>query len=84
VTIRTPLIPGWNDDEEVIGAIAARARALGFRDMHLLPFHRLGQTKYDLLGLSHPFRETVPLSAARLRRLRDRAAATGMRITLGG
>jgi pyruvate formate lyase activating enzyme len=84
VTIRTPLIPGWNDDEEIISAIAARARALGFWEMHLLPFHRLGQTKYDLLGLPHPFREAAPLSEARLRRLRDRAAATGMRVTLGG
>ena len=84
VTIRTPLIPGWNDDEEIIGAIAARARRLGFCDLHLLPFHRLGQTKYDLLGLPHPFRETAPLTEARLRRLRDRAAAGGMRVTLGG
>jgi pyruvate formate lyase activating enzyme len=84
VTIRTPLIPGWNDDEEIIGAIAARARALGLRDLHLLPFHRLGQTKYDLLGLPHPLRETAPLPETRLRRLRDRAAATGMRVTLGG
>lgn len=84
VTVRTPLIPGWNDDAEVVGAIAARAYAFGLREMHLLPFHRLGQTKYHLLGIPYPFQEAPPLSEARLRELQARAAAAGMRVTLGG
>ena len=51
--IRTPVIPGVNDNEADISAIASFARSLGsVREHHLLPYHRLGQDKYAGLGRS--------------------------------
>ena len=51
VTVRVPTIPGYNDSEENIAATARFARSLG-EDVavHLLPYHRLGESKNQSLG----------------------------------
>lgn len=52
--IRVPVIPTFNDTENEIGNIAAFAASLtGVREIHLLPYHRMGKDKYD--GLSRPY-----------------------------
>lgn len=52
--IRVPVIPIFNDTENEIGNIAAFAASLtGVREIHLLPYHRMGKDKYD--GLSRPY-----------------------------
>lgn len=54
LSIRIPVIPGFNDTPEEIGAIAAFTKTLGnVKRMHLLPYHRLGQDKYE--GLNRPY-----------------------------
>lgn len=54
LSIRIPVIPGFNDTPEEIGAIAAFTKSLGnVKRMHLLPYHRLGQDKYE--GLNRPY-----------------------------
>jgi pyruvate formate lyase activating enzyme len=48
---RTPLIPGVNADEEHIRAVLAFIRPhKNVIDYELLPYHRFGLGKYDLLG----------------------------------
>lgn len=49
--IRVPVIPTFNDTAEEIRRIAQFAAELpGVRRLHLLPYHRLGQDKYQRLG----------------------------------
>lgn len=51
--IRTPVIPGFNDTAEDIGAIAEfLGRYENFR-YELLPYHRFGERKYRMLGRSY-------------------------------
>ena len=54
LSIRIPVIPGFNDTPEEIRDIAVFTRELGHvKRLHLLPYHRLGQDKYD--GLNSPY-----------------------------
>lgn len=54
LVIRVPVIPTFNDSPEEIAAIARFADKLqGVERLHLLPYHRLGQGKYE--GLSRPY-----------------------------
>lgn len=54
LSIRVPVIPGFNDTPEEIRDIAAYTRELqNVKRMHLLPYHRLGQDKYE--GLGRPY-----------------------------
>ncbi|WP_407436312.1 glycyl-radical enzyme activating protein [Lelliottia sp.] len=51
ITIRVPLIPGFNADEASIKAITRfAADKLNVREIHFLPYHTLGMNKYTLLG----------------------------------
>ena len=52
-----PVIPGWNDDEENLTASAAVLRELGFPRVVLLPYHRMGSSKY--LQLERPYTVTA-------------------------
>ena len=51
IIIRVPVIPGFNDNEEEIGKIAAFFRQYGKpKKIELLPYHRLGENKNAALG----------------------------------
>lgn len=49
VTVRTPVIPGFNDNEDEIGAILAWLAPYPRVAYELLPYHRFGAEKYRLL-----------------------------------
>lgn len=51
MTIRVPLIQGFNADTDSIKAITEfAADKLGAQEIHFLPYHTLGINKYSLLG----------------------------------
>lgn len=51
---RIPLIPGFNDDVENLTATAKYIRKVGgIREVHVLPYHRLGVSKYALMGYAY-------------------------------
>ena len=54
VTVRVPVIPGFNDTADAISDIAEMvAMYAPGTTVHLLPYHRYGQQKYDMLGLDY-------------------------------
>jgi pyruvate formate lyase activating enzyme len=51
VLLRLPLVPGVNDDEENLRAVGGLAREIGpTHGAELMPYHRIGQGKYERLG----------------------------------
>lgn len=61
LVIRVPVIPGFNDTPEEIKGIAQFADKLpGVGKIHLLPYHRLGQDKYDGLGREYLMKDALP------------------------
>ena len=54
MVIRVPIIPECDDSPENVRSIAEFARTLkGVKEIHLLPYHRLGESKYDRLGKTY-------------------------------
>lgn len=83
--IRVPVIPSFNDTPEEIRAIAGFAKALpGVHRLHLLPYHRLGQDKYDALGREYTMREFSPLPDEKMRYLLSVAEESGLICQIGG
>lgn len=63
LVIRVPVVPTFNDTPEEIKSIAEFADKLpGVEKIHLLPYHRLGQDKYDGLGRKYTLTEILPPS----------------------
>ena len=61
LSIRVPVIPTFNDTPEEIRDIACFADKLGgVERIHLLPYHRLGQDKYEGLGREYLMKEILP------------------------
>jgi len=54
ITVRTPLIPGFNDSVEDISAVIGLVSGLPGVRYELLPYHRLGTPKYEYLGREYP------------------------------
>ncbi len=60
VTARIPIISGYNDSPAYCINLCEILRKAGVKNVHLLPFHRLGSSKYDSLGIYYPYRDTHP------------------------
>jgi pyruvate formate lyase activating enzyme len=54
ILARTPVIPGFNDSEEAIAAIAEFLKPYAGVRYELLPYHRLGTQKYHFLDRVPP------------------------------
>lgn len=59
ISVRTPVIPDFNDSEADIGAILDFLNALPNVSYELLPYHRLGRQKYEFLGRAYPMTDTL-------------------------
>lgn len=61
LSIRVPVIPTFNDTPEEIRDIAWFADKLpGVKRIYLLPYHRLGQDKYEGLGREYLMKDILP------------------------
>jgi len=85
VIVRVPVVPRMNDSEENIRAVATFARMLkGVREIHLLAYHRLGESKYPRLSTSYKLRGLAPPTQASMEELKNIASRSGLMVTVGG
>lgn len=84
VIVRVAVIPGYNDDLENLHNIAAFARQIGVREIHLLPYHRMGEPKYGRLGRAYLLKEVKPHTREELAQMAAELTFHGVKIQIGG
>jgi pyruvate formate lyase activating enzyme len=86
LSIRVPVIPTFNDTPEEIKDIAQFADKLpGVKRIHLLPYHRLGQDKYDGLGRDYLMRGILPPTNEHMQMLKKLVTEnTNLECIIGG
>ncbi len=57
MVLRMPVVPGFNDSADNAQATAAFLCEIGQSEINLLPFHRLGASKYEQLGMTYAYAE---------------------------
>lgn len=62
VQVRVPLIPRFNADAENVLGICRYLSNMGVTTVEILPYHRLGSSKYEAMGLEYAYRDTQPMS----------------------
>ena len=77
--MRTEVIPGANDSEEEIAAIARFVSEAGGKEMELLAYHALGSGKYRQLGMAYELAGIRPPSDEHLAKLREIVASFGLK-----
>ena len=83
--IRVPVIPGFNDTAQEIEGIAEFASSLpNVREIHLLPYHRMGQGKYEGLNRPYLMGDVPPPTAEKMDLLLKVCQGYGLITRLGG
>ncbi|GAB6149566.1 glycyl-radical enzyme activating protein [Clostridium novyi] len=85
IVIRVPVIPGVNDDEENIRNTAKFAMSLnGVKEVNLLPYHRLGENKYDYLGYEYKMKDLEVPGDDNINKLKSIVEQYGLNCKIGG
>lgn len=84
VVARMPIIPGFTDDATCVASNVSRIRELGVTRVDVLPFHQLGQGKYDSLGRAYGLRDVPQLSERDVADVVARCRAAGLKTVVHG
>ncbi len=71
VRVRTPVIPGFNDNQEDIAAIVDFIKGMPAVEYELLGYHRMGSPKYAYLGRNYPLEGEQTIGEQRMEQLRE-------------
>ena len=80
---RVPLIGGVNTDEENIEKLAAFVKSTGVEEVHLLPYHRLGESKYSKLGRQYSCEGFTP-DREKVEEIRQVLQSHLLKVSIGG
>lgn len=72
LVLRMPVIRGYNDNDENIEKIIDFMKELGLFEINILPFHRLGDSKWKQLGLVYKYADETGTPRERLEEIQDR------------
>lgn len=84
VVARMPIVPGHTDSRENVEANARRLRELGVARVDVLPFHQLGESKYESLGMSYAMGGVPQLGASDVAWVCDVLRSHGIRAVVHG
>ena len=83
--VRIPVIPTFNHTAEEIESITRYVASVkGVKEIHLLPYHRLGESKYQGLEQNYEFNSIEPMSQEDMNKLLEIAKKTGLHCQMGG
>ena len=83
IRISLPLVPGANDDDDNIKKTIECAISLDIKHIDVMPLHKLGQSKYELLGLKSPFSNYDEVSEERMEYILRLIKSSGLKATKG-
>lgn len=81
--IRVPLIPGYNDSVENIKALGEFVRELGLSRVDLLPYHQLGENKYQKLGIDYKLVGAKPYTDSQVQAIQEILGSYKLEVTIG-
>lgn len=84
VIARMPIIPGYTDAADCVSANVRSIRELGIERVDILPFHQLGEGKYDAMGREYVLRGVRQLSACDVGPIVGHCEREGLRVTVYG
>ena len=83
--IRTPVVPTFNDTAEEIDSIARFAASLpNVKEMHILPYHKIGSDKYAGLGRRYTMSHIDSPSKAHMQMLKETVEKHSLICQIGG
>lgn len=85
--VRIPVIPGFNDDPvhiEKIKQFLLTNKTNSIKGINLLPFHKIGSSKYQRFNLQNRMEKIEPPSNGKMQDLKKSFLETGLKTKIGG
>ena len=77
--LRYVLVPGWTDNLEHIYDLAAYAAKLKMQKVEVLPFHKMGEPKWDAMKLPYQLKDTQPPSPELVAHVKEIFVSQGLK-----
>lgn len=84
LVVRIPIIPGFNDSLDDARAFGRLLSEFAVEEINLLPFHQMGEHKYDLLGKEYLYHGIKTLREENLSEYRQIMADFNLDVKIGG
>ena len=82
--VRIPVIPGFNDSSADMNGFAETFARLGAEEVQLLPFHTLGESKYNRLNLPYAYEGIRAMRDADVSTFANVLEEAGLSVQIGG
>lgn len=86
VIFRVPLVPGINDSEEELKSYVKffEKRADRVKEVHILPYHKIGSDKYRRLDMEYRLGSLLEPSKEQINFVKKEFETSGIQVTIGG
>jgi pyruvate formate lyase activating enzyme len=84
IIIRMPIVPGLNDSGSNLTATAELMDRLKLKEIHLLPYHNYGESKYEMLGDDYSLKDLKTVSEQDLEAPKRLFEQYGLIVNIGG
>lgn len=84
IIIRVPVVPTFNYEDETIEGIFTLAVQYGVKEVHLLPYHTLGNNKYEQMGKKYQLGHIKMLDSKALSKYIKIGETRGVKVVVGG
>ncbi|MBU1341968.1 MAG: glycyl-radical enzyme activating protein [Proteobacteria bacterium] len=85
IKLRFPLIPLMTDtDDNINGIIDFVKENTHYKEIHILPFHKAGEGKYDTLKLNNPMEKINASSKKSVAKAKEQFESRGFSVIIGG
>jgi pyruvate formate lyase activating enzyme len=85
--LRIPVIPGYNDDSDYLERLRhfiSKSKTSSLKKINLLPFHKIGLSKYKRFNIPYLSNEIKPPSKERMMELKEFFEESGVKVKIGG
>ena len=86
VIFRIPLVPTINDTDEELSAFSLylQERITKIKEVHLLPYHKIGNRKYERFNMEYTLEEIDEPTPERMEEIKTLLEEMGLEIKIGG
>jgi pyruvate formate lyase activating enzyme len=87
IMVRIPVIPGYNDDPDHLDSLKkflCSTKTISLKNISLLPYHKIGSSKYKRFNISFRMKNVEPPSKDRMKELKEFFSEVGVKVKIGG
>ena len=81
---RVPYIPGYTDDIENINEILNIVKQCNLKEIHILPYHNYGMSKYEGLGKNYELKDVKIPQKDTMEKVKKYVENKGFKVIIGG